>query len=199
VARQNALLRLRKTLQARRADLRKALADEVKNLRDLDAADATGDSADAAFEAESDVVSSQLAQLDSRELSQIERALARLEQGKYGICENCEKKIPLTRLNALLYATLCINCERKMEKYPGWEDRSGKGNWDKVIDSDASTGDQGINSPKWKCARRAIVDGDSDGGKGIRVTHQGKSDKSRPEPTFQGNHAGAHSTSRRRG
>src|ERR1700692_4605013 len=105
MARQNALLRLRKTLQARRAELCKTLADEVKNLRDLEAWDATGDSADAAFEADSDEGSSQLAQLDSRELSQIERALARLKQGKYGICENCQKNIPLTRLNAHPSAT----------------------------------------------------------------------------------------------
>src|ERR1700687_927092 len=145
MARQNALLRLRKTLRARRADICKTLADEVKNLRDLKSADATGDSADAAFEADSHAVSSQLAQLDSRELSQIERALARLKQGKYGTCENCERKITLTRLNALPYATLCINCEQQMEKYPGRQDRSGKGNWDQVIDSNARADRQGIH------------------------------------------------------
>src|ERR1700686_2017018 len=98
--RQNVLLRLQQTLRARRADLCKTLADEGKNLRDFKATDATGDSADAAFEADSDEVSSQLAQLDSRKLSQTERALARLQQGKYGICENCERKITLARLNA---------------------------------------------------------------------------------------------------
>jgi DnaK suppressor protein len=139
------ILRLRKTLQARRADLCKTLADEVKNLRDLEAADATGDSADAAFEADSDEVSSQLAQLDSRELSQIERALARLKQGNYGICENCQKHIPLSRLNALPSATLCVNCGRQMEKYPGWRDRSGEGSWGQIIDSEARTGDQRIS------------------------------------------------------
>jgi hypothetical protein len=70
------ILRLRKTLQARRADLCKTLGDEAKNLREFEAAHATGDSADTAFEADKDAVSSQLAQRDSRELSQIERALA---------------------------------------------------------------------------------------------------------------------------
>ena len=142
--RQNVLLRLQKTLRARRADLCKTLAEEVKNLRDFKAADATGDSADAAFEADSDEVSSQLAQLDSRKLSQTERALARLQQGKYGICENCERKITLARLNALPYATLCINCEWQIEKYPGWQDRSGKSNWGQVIESGAPGDDRGI-------------------------------------------------------
>jgi DnaK suppressor protein len=139
------ILRLRKTLQARRAGLRKTLADEVKNLREFEAAHATGDSADTAFEADSDAVSSQLAQRDSRELSQIERALTRLKQGNYGVCENCQKNIPLTRLNALPSATLCIHCERQMEKYPAWQDRSDKGNWDQIIDLEARTGDQRIS------------------------------------------------------
>ena len=145
MARQDVLLRLRKALESRRADLCNTLADEVKNLRDLEAADATGDSADAAFEAESNEVSSQLAQLDSRELSQIERALTRLKQGNYGVCENCRKNIPFTRLNALPSATLCIHCERQMEKYPAWQDRSNKGNWDQIIDLEARTGDQRIS------------------------------------------------------
>jgi DnaK suppressor protein len=117
----------------------------VRNLNDLEAADATGDSVDAAFEAESDEVAPQLAQMDSREIRQIERALARLKQGKFGICENCQKNIPLTRLNVLPSATLCITCERQMEKYPGWQDRSGKGNWDQIIDSEAPAGDQRIS------------------------------------------------------
>src|ERR1700731_4384545 len=108
MARQNALLRLQKTLRSRWVDLCNTLTDQTGKLRHRDTADATGDSADAAFEADSDEVSSRLAELDSRELSQIERALGRLKQGKYGICENCEKKIPLTRLNPLPCATLCI-------------------------------------------------------------------------------------------
>jgi len=144
MVRQKASLRLRQTLEARRADLCLTLAEEVKNLRDLEAADAAGDSADAAFEADSDEVSSQLAQLDCLELSQIERALARLQQGKYGTCENCERKIALTRLHALPYVTLCINCERQIEMYPGRQEQSAKGHWKHVIDSDAPTRDYGF-------------------------------------------------------
>jgi RNA polymerase-binding transcription factor len=142
--RQNAFLRLRKALQVRRANLDKTLAAEVKNLRDLEVADATGDSADAAFDADSGEVSSQLAQLDSRELSQIEGALARFKQGKYGICENCQNRIPLTRLTALPSATLCIKCERQVETYPGWQELSGKSTRDQIIDSEPPTRDQRI-------------------------------------------------------
>jgi DnaK suppressor protein len=134
MARNEALLRLHKTLAARRADILKKLSDDLDSLRNGRTSDATGDAADCAFEAGSDEMASQLAELDSRELSQIERALARLKQGTYGTCEGCHSKIPIGRLNALPYTTLCINCQREMEKYPDWDGRSA-GNWEKVYES----------------------------------------------------------------
>jgi DnaK suppressor protein len=147
--RRDALLRLHETLLARRAYQRKKLAAELANLRDFKAADSTGDSADGAFETSSDEMSSQLAGLDARELGQIGRALARLMRGKYGVCEggseNCQKKIPVARLNALPYTTFCINCEREMEKYPDWLDRRGTGNWKEDFDWEAPLERQRIN------------------------------------------------------
>src|SRR5438132_11281130 len=123
MARRDALLRLHKSLLARRDDLRAKLAGELAHLRDFKAADSTGDSADVAFETGSDEMASQLAALDSRELNQIERALARLKQGTYGLCEICQARIPVARLNALPYTTYCIGCQREAERYPDWEDR----------------------------------------------------------------------------
>lgn len=137
MARNDALLRLHKTLAGRRADLLKKLADDLHDLRNRHGDDSTGDPADAAFEAGSDEMASQLAELDARELTQIERALARLKQGTYGLCEICQKKIPVGRLNALPYTTLCIECQRDMERYPNWDDRRG-GNWEKVYDAASS-------------------------------------------------------------
>ena len=135
MARSDALLRLHKTLLARRADILKKLSDEMNNLRNAKASPAGGDSADAAFEAGSDEMSSQLAELDSRELGQIERALLRLKQGTYGVCEGCGKKIPVGRLNALPYTTLCIGCQREMERYPDWDRQGVHGSWEKVYDA----------------------------------------------------------------
>jgi DnaK suppressor protein len=135
MARSDALLRLHKTLLTRRTDILKKLADEMNNLRTSRSAPAGGDSADAAFEAGSDEMSSQLAELDSRELGQIERALLRLKQGTYGVCEGCGKKIPVGRLNALPYTTLCIECQREMERYPDWDRHGGGASWEKVYDA----------------------------------------------------------------
>src|SRR3954465_4620076 len=127
MARRDALLRLHKSLLARREHLRRKLAGELANLGYFKRADTTGDSVDVAFETGSDEMTSQLAELDARELHQIERALDRLKQGTYGVCEGgdedgdpCGTKIPVARLNALPYTTLCIDCQRQMERYPGW-------------------------------------------------------------------------------
>jgi DnaK suppressor protein len=149
MTRRNVLLRLQEDLLARRECLRQKLANELAYLHDCKATDATRDSADLAFEAGGDEMSSRLAELDDRELSQIEGALARWQQGMYGICRggswNCQKKIPLTRLNALPYTPFCINCEREMEKHPAWLERQAAGNWDQVFDSQALMLDQRIN------------------------------------------------------
>jgi len=132
MARRDALLRLHKTLVGRRDELRKRLGGDLKDLRASSAI--TGDEADKAFDSVGGEVTSQLAQLESRELFQIERAIQRLKQGTYGICEGCGKKIPVSRLNALPFSTTCISCQREMETYGSWEGR-GAGDWEKVTDS----------------------------------------------------------------
>jgi DnaK suppressor protein len=142
MARSDALLRLHKSLMARRAELRKRLGGELNDLRKVNAADSTGDSADLAFDAGSEEVSSQLAELEARELSQVERALARLKQGTYGVCEGCQKKIPVARLNALPFSTTCIECQREMETYGSWSRRGGGADWEKVSEVEAPMEEQ---------------------------------------------------------
>jgi DnaK suppressor protein len=140
MARRDALLRLHKTLLARRAALRKALAGELADLRNFKAE--SGDSADVAFDAGSEEIATQLAELEARELSQIERALARMKQGTYGVCEHCQGKIPVARLNALPYSTTCIDCQREMETYPGWDGAGGGRDWEKVYSAGAPMEDE---------------------------------------------------------
>jgi DnaK suppressor protein len=125
MARREALLRLHKVLLGRRGDLLGKLAGELDNLRNFKNLDGTGDSADAAFDSGSEEMASQLAELDAKELDQIERAIGKLKQGTYGLCEVCEGKIPVGRLNVLPYSTLCIDCQKEMERDPTWgqEDR----------------------------------------------------------------------------
>ncbi len=49
-------------------------------------------------------------------LLSLEAALNRIENGTYGICEICNDKIPLKRLEAFLAARLCILCKSTQEK-----------------------------------------------------------------------------------
>jgi DnaK suppressor protein len=49
-------------------------------------------------------------------LSQVERALQRLDNGTYGICENCGNPIGKARLQAFPRATLCVTCKQREER-----------------------------------------------------------------------------------
>jgi DnaK suppressor protein len=135
MARRDALLRLNKTLTARRNELRKRLGSDLAELgsQKLTSA-ASGDAADAAFDHTGEELSTQLAELEARELNQIERALLRLKQGTYGLCEACGCKIPVTRLNVLPYSTLCIKCQRESETDANWLGDRRSANWDAVTD-----------------------------------------------------------------
>jgi DnaK suppressor protein len=48
-------------------------------------------------------------------LAEIDAALQRIEDGTYGICVNCGGEIPLARLEAQPWASLCIDCKRRAE------------------------------------------------------------------------------------
>jgi DnaK suppressor protein len=49
-------------------------------------------------------------------LGQTERALSRLEDGSYGVCENCGNPIGKARLLAFPRATLCMTCKEREER-----------------------------------------------------------------------------------
>ena len=115
MARKDALLNLRAILVRRRDALRSALAGDLSLLREL-RSESPGDLVDAALDSSHDEISSQLAEVESRELASIENALERMRSGQYGSCEYCGGKIPMARLNALPYATMCIGCQRDAER-----------------------------------------------------------------------------------
>ena len=49
-------------------------------------------------------------------LEQIDRALAKLGEGTYGVCERCGKPIAEERLRARPWATLCIDDQRLADR-----------------------------------------------------------------------------------
>ncbi len=57
-----------------------------------------------------------LRSVEEQTLEQIDAALVRLDAGTYGICSDCGKPINPERMEALPYATLCIDCQAKTAK-----------------------------------------------------------------------------------
>ena len=69
--------------------------------------------------ASSEYTQSMIFRLRDREkflLKKIERALQRMENGTFGICERCEDEISPKRLEARPVTTLCIRCKEEQEK-----------------------------------------------------------------------------------
>lgn len=51
-----------------------------------------------------------------RLLEQVNRALKRIEEGTYGICERCGRPIGKDRLEAAPHATMCLACQQQVER-----------------------------------------------------------------------------------
>ena len=49
-------------------------------------------------------------------LAKIDRTLARIEAGTFGMCEKCEEEISAKRLEARPVTTLCIRCKEEQER-----------------------------------------------------------------------------------
>lgn len=138
MARKDSITKLHSLLVNRRDALRQALAGDLSLLKALPEMTG-GDVVDAALDAAQDEISSKLAEVESRELVQIEGALERMREGTYGLCEVCKNKIPLARLNALPYAMNCIDCQRAAENGTGPAADLGM-----MMDTDASYSDSEI-------------------------------------------------------
>lgn len=106
--------KMKQILERRRDALSRLLAGELDSMSSRSAY-GVGDSVDQAIDSDSDEISSQLAEVESRELVAIETALQKMRDGTFGMCEGCGDAIPLARLEVLPYATHCIRCQRASE------------------------------------------------------------------------------------
>ncbi len=57
-----------------------------------------------------------LASNERKLLYELDDALKKIEDGTFGICEECKTLIAKTRLKAVPYARLCVKCQEKKEK-----------------------------------------------------------------------------------
>jgi len=113
------LSEIRKELEAQARDLRGEITEAESAWAALqrDSGEGSGDDqADAGtktFEREHEM---SLAANSRDLLSQVERALQRLDSGTYGTCENCGNPIGKARLQAFPRATLCVSCKQREER-----------------------------------------------------------------------------------
>jgi DnaK suppressor protein len=56
-----------------------------------------------------------LSDLETLELAAVNRALERLQDGRYGLCASCDAEIPFDRLKAEPWALRCVACETQAE------------------------------------------------------------------------------------
>lgn len=135
MSRKKTLNEMRDVLVERREALLQAVNGDDRLLMELE--QQGGDVADFALETAYGELSSRLAEVASRELQSVERALKLMSAGTYGKCECCRCNIPLARLQALPYASACIECQRAAEEKghrPG-----DVVDWSQILDGPADT------------------------------------------------------------
>lgn len=106
---------IRERLLARREELltrAQRARDDLQRTNDA----LSPDFAEQATQRENDDVLGAIEFSAREELSQIGRALQRLEQGEYGICVRCGAEIDPGRLEAVPHAELCPACARREER-----------------------------------------------------------------------------------
>jgi len=74
------------------------------------------DFAEQAVEQENGEVLQALGHEAELEIHQINRALIRMDEGRYGICDHCGTSIPAARLLAAPFSTYCLACASASEK-----------------------------------------------------------------------------------
>ena len=109
------LQKLETQLAARRARLLRTLAGGVSDLMSIPTGE-VGDALDQAIDSEHAEICSQLAEVEARELAQIEQALEQIRRGGYGHCQTCAGPIAKARLQAVPYASDCIDCARTRDR-----------------------------------------------------------------------------------
>ena len=78
--------------------------------------DAGGDSADrAAASLDRDIMVDSAAR-ETKQIRDIEAALAKIDAGTYGTCEECQTTIPIARLEYMPNVQYCIECQEKLEE-----------------------------------------------------------------------------------
>ena len=107
---------LKEELLKKRAELRANIDNELNELRGEEGHH-LADMEDLASDTSDSSAAFQILELEAAEFEEIDLALEKIDEGTYGLCEECGETIGLERLKALPFATLCIDCKRREERF----------------------------------------------------------------------------------
>ena len=75
-----------------------------------------GDEGDLAVSENTLAMTLRLQERQTQHLQKIDYALGKIEDGSFGLCEQCKGFITKTRLKAIPQARFCVKCQEKKEK-----------------------------------------------------------------------------------
>ena len=107
---------MKKVLLKLKEDALEEIGRSVKSGADKPTDEPSGDIYDQASNERDRELLLLLGDREREKVRNIDEALTRLEDGEYGICEDCEEEIPLGRLKAMPFARLCVKCKADLEK-----------------------------------------------------------------------------------
>ena len=109
------LKNMREKLLEMRAQLLRNVQSDLQEGREQ-TKDEGMDTYDIASDARDREISLILNDRDRDKALAIDDALARIDEGSYGVCDSCESDIAEARLEALPFTRLCVSCQAEREK-----------------------------------------------------------------------------------
>ncbi|HOO38187.1 MAG TPA: TraR/DksA family transcriptional regulator [Deltaproteobacteria bacterium] len=116
--RKDELLEVREILMEMKKEILQNLEERIKS-NDMSEQREIGDIFDDADLEQSREFNLLLSTRERQKLDQIDSALSKLDNGEYGYCEDCDEAIPVGRLRAMPFATLCVKCKSERESVEG--------------------------------------------------------------------------------
>jgi len=112
--------RFMENILVKKGELEKTLEHLMDSQKEYDVQLSGGDFIEEFDRAQREISASRyypLIERKTKELKNIERLIKRIsKEDKFGLCEECGKRIPKRRLLIIPEATLCVDCQRELEK-----------------------------------------------------------------------------------
>jgi DnaK suppressor protein len=114
-SRKKFLVQIRERLEEMKRKLLAEIDSELRAEREGNK-DEGMDTYDLASEERDREISFILSDRERQKIKDIDEALARLDDGSYGVCESCGLEVAEARLDAMPFTRLCRDCQQELER-----------------------------------------------------------------------------------